>query len=137
MTRTDELGFEVDLSAEQFGRRIPYEAFAALRRQAPVYWYEPEQYWVVSTYDLVGKVNRDPEAFDDPDRLDVQRAPNKHDSFGAGGPHFCLGAGLARLEARVVFDELRPYLEKMSLAGPPSRVWNTMFNGLKHLPVAL
>jgi cholest-4-en-3-one 26-monooxygenase len=397
MTRADELGFEVDLSAEQFGRRVPYETFAALRRHAPVYWYEPEQYWVVSTYDLVGEVNRDPlrfssrngpspdspgakafdvaptlivmdpprhttyrrlvsnefaprrvnawedvvrelareliepfveagggdfvaevadllpmrvvgamlgihrseeaailrrtnagttgsdpeygvspaeleqlqeetiayadylidehrshprddlvdvlldarvdgeqmsrdelrawitlfirggtettrnllahgvlalidspgelrkvvqgvdmsvaveellrwvspvmshsrwplvavdlagqhiepgvrttlwmvsanrdpEAFNDPDRLDVQRATNKHDSFGAGGPHFCLGAGLARLEARVVFDEMRPHLEKMSLDGTPSRVWNTMFNRLKHLPVAL
>lgn len=65
------------------------------------------------------------------------RTDNRHDSLGAGGPHFCLGAGLARLETRVLFEELRPHLERMSIAGPGVRAQNTMFNSLKHLPIGI
>ncbi len=50
--------------------------------------------------------NRDELAFDEPDRLDITRAPNDHVAFGAGGPHFCLGANLARFEARIMFEAL-------------------------------
>src|SRR5439155_1270464 len=50
--------------------------------------------------------NRDERAFDDPDHLDVTRHPNDHVAFGAGGPHFCLGANLARFEARIMFEAL-------------------------------
>jgi cholest-4-en-3-one 26-monooxygenase len=77
--------------------------------------------WMVSA-------NRDENEFPDPDRFDVGRNPNRHDSLGAGGPHFCLGAGLARLEARVLFEELRTYLGRMELAGEPVRGPNNFFN---------
>ena len=52
--------------------------------------------------------NRDEAKFDDPYRFDVARTPNEHVGFGAGGPHFCLGANLARREITVMFDELLP-----------------------------
>ncbi len=50
--------------------------------------------------------NRDAKVFDDPFRFDLKRDPNDHVGFGAGGPHFCLGANLARREIRVMFEEL-------------------------------
>lgn len=84
--------------------------------------------WMVSA-------NRDPSEFPDAERFDVTRSPNHHDSLGAGGPHFCIGAGLARMEARVLFEELRPHLGRIELAGTPERGQSTMFNILKHLPV--
>jgi cytochrome P450 len=84
--------------------------------------------WMVSA-------NRDDTVFEDPDRFDVTRDPNRHDSLGAGGPHFCLGAGLARLEARVLFEEAMPYLDRMELAGPLERGQSNFFNILKHCPI--
>jgi cytochrome P450 len=86
--------------------------------------------WIVSA-------NRDAAVFDQPDVFDVGRAPNPHVSLGAGGPHYCLGAHLARLEARVVFEELRPLLAHIALQAPPDRVASNFFNGIKRLPVAL
>ncbi|MGE0881281.1 MAG: cytochrome P450 [Acidimicrobiia bacterium] len=79
--------------------------------------------------------NRDESVFEDADRFDITRDPNKHDSFGAGGPHFCIGAGYARLETIAVFDALLPYLDRLEPAGPPERAQNSMFNSIKHLPV--
>ena len=86
--------------------------------------------WMVSA-------NRDETVFENPDVFDVTRENNRHDSLGAGGPHFCLGAGLARLEARIVFEELTPHLHKMAPAGPHDRAQNTMFNAIKRLPVTV
>ena len=60
--------------------------------------------------------NRDEAVFDDPDRLDVRRDPNPHLAFGFG-PHFCLGASLARLELKVMFTELLRRLPDLHLAG--------------------
>jgi cytochrome P450 len=78
--------------------------------------------------------NRDEDVFDDPFRFDVSRHPNKHVAFGFG-PHFCLGAQLARLETRSLFAELLPRLESIELAGQPSSSATTFVGGLKKLPV--
>jgi cytochrome P450/nitrite reductase/ring-hydroxylating ferredoxin subunit len=79
--------------------------------------------------------NFDEDRFADPYRFDVGRVPNRHLSFGLGGPHFCLGAHLARLEVRVWLEEMVPYLDRIELAGKPERLRSNMFNGIKRLPV--
>ncbi|HZQ56771.1 MAG TPA: cytochrome P450 [Acidimicrobiales bacterium] len=84
--------------------------------------------WLVSA-------NRDGEAFAHPDELDVGRSPNPHAALGSGGPHFCLGAHLARLEAAATFEELRPVLDRLHLDGPVARLRSNFFNSIKHLPL--
>jgi hypothetical protein len=59
MSATPVLPETIDLSDEQFGRRIPFETFAALCANAPIYWYGPGHCWVVTSYELVERVNRD------------------------------------------------------------------------------
>lgn len=79
--------------------------------------------------------NRDEDIFPDPDRFDVGRTPNEHIAFGPGGPHFCLGANLARLEIRIMLEEVLRRLPDMELTGPPRRLRSNFINGIKHLPV--
>ncbi len=79
--------------------------------------------------------NRDPEVFPEPHRFDVGRTPNMHIGFGTGGPHFCLGANLARLEIRVMFEELLARVPDMEQTGPAERLRSAFINGIKHLPV--
>jgi cytochrome P450 len=79
--------------------------------------------------------NRDEDVFDDPYTLDVTRRPNDHITFGKGSPHFCLGNTLARLEIRVIFEELLPRLADIRLAGEVRRVRSNFVNGIKELPV--
>ena len=79
--------------------------------------------------------NRDEEVFDDPYRFDVTRKPNDHVTFGPGGPHFCLGAHLARLETKILFQELLPRLSSIELAGPVERIRSNFVNGIKRMPV--
>ena len=62
--------------------------------------------------------NRDPEAFPDPHRLDLTRKRDVHAAFGRGGPHFCLGAHLARLEMAVLFEQLLPRIASIELDRP-------------------
>jgi cytochrome P450/nitrite reductase/ring-hydroxylating ferredoxin subunit len=81
--------------------------------------------------------NYDDRQFPDPYRLDVGRTPNKHVTFGLGGPHFCLGAHLAKLEIRVWLEEMVPYLPRLELAGAPVRLRSNFFNGVKRLPVRI
>src|SRR6266436_262042 len=81
--------------------------------------------------------NRDEAEFADPDRLDVGRSPNRHLSFGRGGPHLCLGAHLARLEIRVVLAALAGRVAAFELAGPPRRIRSNFTNGLRQLPVLI
>jgi cholest-4-en-3-one 26-monooxygenase len=81
--------------------------------------------------------NRDEEVFADPYRFDIRRNPNPHTTFGAGGAHFCLGANLARMEIRVLFDEILDRVQEFKPAGPPERLRNNTVNGIKHLPVEL
>jgi cytochrome P450 len=80
--------------------------------------------------------NRDPRHFADPDRFDVLRAPNPHVGFGGPGPHFCLGAHLARREMSVVFRELLTRVPDIHATAEPRRLQSMFINGIKHLPVA-
>ena len=79
--------------------------------------------------------NRDEEAFEDPFRFDVDRSPNDHVTFGGGGPHFCLGAGLARMELRLIFTELVTRLAPIELDGPVEMLRSNFVGGIKHMPV--
>jgi cytochrome P450 len=78
--------------------------------------------------------NRDERVFADPHRFDIERDPNPHVGFGAAGPHFCLGAHLARREIGVIFTELLTRLPDIRAAGPPERLRSNFINGIKHLP---
>ncbi len=79
--------------------------------------------------------NRDEEKFDDPNLFDITRSPNEYVAFGGGGPHFCLGANLAKLEIRVMFEELLTRLPDIELAGDIQRLRSNFINGIKHMPV--
>ena len=78
--------------------------------------------------------NRDERVFDDPYVFDVGRNPNPHVGFGGAGPHFCLGANLARRELGVVFRELFAQLPDLTVTGEPERLRSNFVNGIKHLP---
>jgi cholest-4-en-3-one 26-monooxygenase len=80
--------------------------------------------------------NRDESVFDDPDTFDVGRDPNPHIAFGGGGPHFCLGANLARMEIRVMFEHLLDRLADIRQDGDEQHLQSQFINGVKHLPVA-
>jgi cytochrome P450 len=81
--------------------------------------------------------NRDPEVFADPHVLDLGRDPNPHVGFGAHGPHFCLGAHLARREIAVTFRALFDQLPDLEVAGEPDRLRSSFVNGIKRLPARL
>src|SRR3954449_10485223 len=113
-----------------------YPAFGHFRRTAtrdtevagcPVKEGEKVVMWYVSS-------NRDEDAYDEPERFDVHRNP-EHQAFGAGGRHFCLGAALARLELRILFEETVRRFPDMELAGEPQPAISAFLNQLKTLPV--
>jgi methyl-branched lipid omega-hydroxylase len=78
--------------------------------------------------------NRDESVFDDAYRFDVRRSPNPHVGFGVAGPHFCLGAHLARREVEVMIRELLVQLPDIEAVGEPDRLHSSFINGIKHLP---
>jgi len=78
--------------------------------------------------------NRDEDVFTDPLRFDVRRSPNQHIGFGGPGPHFCLGAHLARREITVMFRELFDRLPDIHATGEPDRLASSFIHGVKHLP---
>jgi methyl-branched lipid omega-hydroxylase len=80
--------------------------------------------------------NRDERAFEDPYRFDVRRTPNEHVGFGGGGPHFCLGAHLARREIKVMFDELLTRLPDIEVTGEPELLVSNFIHGIKRMPVS-
>jgi cholest-4-en-3-one 26-monooxygenase len=113
-----------------------FPAFAHFRRTAtrdielggqPIREGEKVVMWYVSS-------NRDASCYDDPDRFDVTRNP-EHQAFGAGGRHFCLGAALARLELRILFEETLARFPSMQPAGSPEYAESPFVNQLKTLPV--
>jgi cholest-4-en-3-one 26-monooxygenase len=73
--------------------------------------------------------------FDDPHRFDVGRTPNEHIAFGGRGPHYCLGATLARVEIVAMFDEILRRLPGLRPAGEAQFLQSTLINGIRHLPV--
>jgi cytochrome P450 len=114
-----------------------YPAFAHFRRTAtrdteiagqPIAAGDKVVMWYVSS-------NRDEEIYEDADRFDVLRNP-EHQAFGAGGRHFCLGAALARLELKVLFEETLRRFPEMKLAGNPEPAVSAFVNQLKVLPVS-
>jgi methyl-branched lipid omega-hydroxylase len=78
--------------------------------------------------------NRDEKIFADPFRFDIGRSPNEHVGFGGPGPHFCLGAHLARREITVMFKELLGRLPDIHTTAAPARLRSNFINGIKHLP---
>ena len=78
--------------------------------------------------------NRDEDVFETPQHFDVLRHPNPHVGFGAPGPHFCLGAHLARREITVMFRELFRHLPDIRATAEPDRLRSNFINGIKHLP---
>jgi cholest-4-en-3-one 26-monooxygenase len=87
---------------------------------------------------VYSSANRDDTVFNDPDGIDVTREPNPHVAFGAGGPHFCLGANLARLEARIMFESLFTRFHDLEIDGVAAdmpRVHSNLIDGFAHLPV--
>jgi cytochrome P450 len=80
--------------------------------------------------------NRDARVFEDPHRFDVRRDPNPHQGFGGGGRHFCLGAGLARLEMKLWLEETLRRFPDLRLDGEATRLSSTFLNQYATIPVA-
>jgi cytochrome P450 len=78
--------------------------------------------------------NRDESVFADPERFDITRSPNPHVGFGGPGPHFCLGAHLARREITAMLRELLLRAPRIRAAAEPDRLLSSFINGIKHLP---
>jgi cytochrome P450 len=81
--------------------------------------------------------NRDEAVFEDPYTIDVTRTNVDHMTFGKGSPHLCLGNALARLEIRLMFEELLPRIESIELAGDVKRIRSNFVNGIKRFPVRI
>lgn len=81
--------------------------------------------------------NRDEAMFENPFRVNLLRTPNKHLAFGHGGPHLCLGMWLARLEVRVLFQELSRRIKRIEAAGPHEFLRSNFVGGIKSLPVSI
>jgi cholest-4-en-3-one 26-monooxygenase len=79
--------------------------------------------------------NRDEEVFDRPFEFDITRNPNEHVGFGGGGPHHCLGANLARMEIRVLLEEMARRIPEIELTGDASPLRSNFIAGIKHMPV--
>jgi cholest-4-en-3-one 26-monooxygenase len=139
---------------EQYELLVDDPSRVATATEEILRWASPVMYFRRNTtrdYDLRGEhiaegdkvslwyisANRDERVFDDPFRFDVTRDPNPHIAFGGGGPHFCLGASLARLEMRVLFEELVQRAPRIAPIDGAQRLRSNFINGIKHLPVAL
>jgi cytochrome P450 len=127
--------------------RIPGAVEELLRWASPIYHFRRTATRDVEMYDKTIKAgdkvvvwfasgNRDDRVFDDPYRFDVTRTRVDHVTFGKGGPHFCLGNQLARMEIRIMFEELLPRLTGgIALTGDVTRVRSNFVNGIKKFPV--
>ena len=117
-------------------------------------WATPTSYFrrtATQDYEMHGKIicagdkvlywfasaNRDETVFEDPMRVNLARTPNKHLAFGHGGPHLCLGMWLARLEVRVLFEELSKRISAIEADGPHQFLRSNFISGIKSLPVRI
>jgi cytochrome P450 len=126
---------------------MPTTVEEIVRYASPVVWMRRTltQDYVLSGHEFhegdkiimyYGSANRDETIFADPDTFNVLRDPNPHVGFGGPGPHFCLGAHLARREITLMFRELYTRLPDLELAGPPVQLRSSFINGVKSLPVS-
>jgi cytochrome P450 len=83
---------------------------------------------------MLAAADRDPAVFPEPDRFDIERRPNDHLAFG-GGPHFCLGANLARREIKLMFDELLQRLPDIHVTGAADMLLSAFIHGIKRMRV--
>jgi hypothetical protein len=115
-------------SPVQFTARVLKEDIEVCGQRIPKKW---------TILCMLGAANRDPKKFEDPNRLNLKRLNNEHLAFSAG-PHFCIGAQLARLEGQIALRNLLRRFPKMTLAGPRPEWASTFgFRGLKSLPVIM
>ncbi len=126
---------------------MPTTVEEIVRYASPVVWMRRTltQDYVLSGHEFhegekiimyYGSANRDEAIFAEPDTFNVLRDPNPHVGFGGPGPHFCLGAHLARREITLMFRELYTRLPDIELAGPPVQLRSNFINGVKSLPVS-
>ncbi|MGI8332772.1 cytochrome P450 [Actinomadura scrupuli] len=132
------------LLLEDFEARIPAAVEEIVRYTSPVIWMRRtatcdttlNEHEIKSGDKLIlyyWAANRDDTVFTDPDRFDISRNPNPHVGFGGPGPHFCLGAHLARREITVMFRELFTQVPGIRAVGEPDRLLSNFINGIKHL----
>ncbi|MEV5748510.1 cytochrome P450 [Actinoallomurus sp. NPDC052308] len=134
-----------ELLASDFERYVPGAVEEIVRYASPVIWMRRT---ATRDTELNGRefkagdklllyywsANRDETVFADPDVFDITRDPNPHVGFGGPGPHFCLGAHLARREITVMFRELFRRAPGIRATGEPDRLLSNFINGIKHLP---
>jgi cytochrome P450 len=137
-----------ELLMADFEARIPGAVEEIVRYSSPVIWMRRT---VTRDTELNGNAftagdklllyywaaNRDEAVFADPGVFDITRDPNPHVGFGGPGPHFCLGAHLARREISVMFRELFHRVPGIHSTAPPDRLLSNFINGIKHLPYEL
>jgi cytochrome P450 len=125
---------------------IPWAVEEFLRYASPVYHFRrtvtKEVEFEGHTFKVGDKVvpwfasgNRDDTIFDNPTKMDVTRNPNEHMTFGRGGPHMCLGNALARIELRVMFEDLLSRIDTVEHTGPVDFLRSNFVHGIKHMPV--
>ncbi|MDG4810066.1 cytochrome P450 [Micromonospora sp. WMMD1120] len=132
------------LLLDDFDARIPDAVEEIVRYAAPVIWMRRtatrdtmlNEHHVKAGDKLIlyyWSANRDETVFRDPERFDITRHPNPHLGFGGPGPHFCLGAHLARWEITLMLRELFTQLPTIRTVGEPDRLLSDFINGIKHL----
>jgi cytochrome P450 len=125
---------------------IPWAVEEFLRYASPVYHFRrtvtKEVEFEGHAFKVGDKVvpwfasgNRDDTIFDNPTKMDVTRNPNEHMTFGRGGPHMCLGNALARIELRVMFEDLLSRIDTVEHTGPVDFLRSNFVHGIKHMPV--
>ncbi|MFD0855435.1 cytochrome P450, partial [Actinomadura adrarensis] len=133
-----------ELLLEDFDGRIAGAVEEIVRMATPVIQFRRT---VTREYEMNGQLykpgdkvllfynsaNRDASVFENPDTFDITRSPNPHVGFGGPGPHYCLGANLARREITVMFRELFTRVPEIRSAGEPARLFSNFINGIKHL----